>query len=112
LIHNTEHSDGPNGRLLVAELFGIRVAETILASAHVWAHQQAGHMDASNLIKTLPNILQVGARPHMGPNIVVALCGVNRGRQSLHKTAQELCYPNPRVRRRCCIVTDADGLRP
>ena len=24
-------------------------------------------MDASNLIKSLPNILQVGGRPHMGP---------------------------------------------
>ena len=32
-------------------MFGTRVAETILASVHVRAHQQAGHMDASDLIK-------------------------------------------------------------
>ena len=32
--------------LLVARMFGTRVAETILASVHVRAHQQAGHMDA------------------------------------------------------------------
>ena len=34
-------------------LFGTLVAETILASVHVRAHRQAGHMDASDLIKTL-----------------------------------------------------------
>jgi hypothetical protein len=34
-------------------LFGTRVAETILASVHVRAHQQAGHMGASDLIKSL-----------------------------------------------------------
>ena len=38
----------------VAGVFGTRVAETILASVHVRARQQAGHMDASDLIKTLP----------------------------------------------------------
>ena len=37
----------------VAGLFGTLVAETILASVHVRAHQQAGHMDASDLIKIL-----------------------------------------------------------
>ena len=37
----------------VASLFGTYVAETILASVHVRAHQQAGHMDASDLIKAL-----------------------------------------------------------
>jgi len=50
----------------VALLFGTRVAETILASVHVRAHPQAGHMDASNLIKALQNTLQGGDRPHMG----------------------------------------------
>jgi hypothetical protein len=45
----------------VAVLFGTLVAETILASVHVRAHKQAGHMDASDLIKTLPNTLQGGA---------------------------------------------------
>ena len=37
----------------VVRLFGTPVAETILARAHVRAHQQAEHMDASDLIKTL-----------------------------------------------------------
>ncbi len=50
----------------VAHLFGALVAETILASVHVRARQQAGHMDASDLIKTLQNTLQGGGRPHMG----------------------------------------------
>ena len=36
----------------VARLFGTLVAETILARVHVRAHQQAGHMDASDLIKS------------------------------------------------------------
>ena len=31
---------------IVARMFGTRVAETILASVHVRAHSQAGHMDA------------------------------------------------------------------
>ena len=48
-----------------AMLFGTRVAETILASAHVRAHQQAEHMDASDLIKALQNTLRGGGRPHM-----------------------------------------------
>jgi hypothetical protein len=38
----------------VAGVSGTRVAETILASVHMRARQQAGHMDASDLIKTLP----------------------------------------------------------
>jgi hypothetical protein len=49
----------------VGVLFGTLVAETILASVHVRAHQQAGHMDASDLIKALQNILRGGGRPHM-----------------------------------------------
>jgi hypothetical protein len=65
-IHDAEHSGRPNGRSLVVKLFGTRVAETILASVHVRAHQKAGHMDASDLIKSLPDILRGGARPHMG----------------------------------------------
>jgi hypothetical protein len=47
----------------VAHLFGALVAETILASVHVGAHKQAGHMNASDLIKALQNTLR---RPHMG----------------------------------------------
>ncbi len=50
----------------VAYLFGALVAETILASVHVRAHKQAGHMDASDLIKALQNTLQGRGRPHMG----------------------------------------------
>lgn len=50
----------------VVHLFGALVAETILASVHVRAHKQAGHMDASDLIKALQNTLQGGGRPHMG----------------------------------------------
>src|ERR1700738_3337053 len=49
----------------VAVLFGTVVAKTILASVHVRAHKQAGHMDASDLIKTLQYTLQGGGRPHM-----------------------------------------------
>ena len=49
----------------VAVLFGTLVAETILASVHVRAHKQAGHMDASDLIKALQITLQGGGRPHM-----------------------------------------------
>jgi hypothetical protein len=41
-----------------ALLFGTLVAETILASVHARAHKQAGHMDASDLIKALQNTLQ------------------------------------------------------
>ena len=43
----------PTDPAKVAGVFGTRVAETILASVHVRARQQAGHMDASDLIKTL-----------------------------------------------------------
>src|SRR3954465_5004878 len=56
----------PMALYAVALLFGTRVAETILASVHVRAHPQAGHMDASNLIKALQNTLRGGGRPHMG----------------------------------------------
>jgi hypothetical protein len=56
----------PVARYEVAVLFGTLVAETILASVHVRAHQQAGHMDASDLIKLLQNTLRGGDRPHMG----------------------------------------------
>jgi hypothetical protein len=38
----------------VAWVFGTRIAETILASVHVRARKQVGHMDASNLIRVLP----------------------------------------------------------
>jgi hypothetical protein len=44
---------GPHWPKKVAGLSGTRVAETILASVRMRAHQQAGHMDASDLIKSL-----------------------------------------------------------
>jgi len=46
-------------------LLGTHVAETILASVHVRAHQQAGHMNASDPIKGIKEFLQGGGRPHM-----------------------------------------------
>ncbi len=64
MTRETPHS--PVALYEVAYLFGTFVAETILASVHVRAHKQAGHMDASDLIKTLQNTVQGGGRPHMG----------------------------------------------
>ena len=65
-IHDERHSAiSPVARYEVAVLFGTLVAETILASVRVRAHQQAGHMDASDPIKPLQNTLQGGGRPHM-----------------------------------------------
>ena len=54
MINRSTARDTPNDPMalyLVALLFGTLVAETILASVHVRAHQQAGHMGASDLIK-------------------------------------------------------------
>src|SRR6266550_7601949 len=50
-----------------ASVFGNRVAEPILASGHVRPRKQAGHMIASDPIKTLYLNLQAGGRPHMDP---------------------------------------------
>src|SRR5215475_3498554 len=44
-----------------AAVFGARVAETISASGHARPHQQAGHMTASDPIKTLPASGKQGA---------------------------------------------------
>jgi hypothetical protein len=54
VIDRSTTQDTPSGSVAlykVAILSGTSVAETILASAHVRAHKQAGHMDASDLIK-------------------------------------------------------------
>lgn len=51
--------------LEVAAVIGTWTADTILASAHMRARQQAGHMSASDLIKLLHTALQGGGRPHM-----------------------------------------------
>lgn len=50
---------------MVYAVFGTRAAETILASGRSGPHTQAGHMIASDPIKSLLIILQVGGRPHM-----------------------------------------------
>ena len=70
---------------LVALLFGTLVAETILASVHVRAHRQAGHMDASDLIKTLQNTLRGGGRSLIAPLLSIAFLLV---RESLDETGQ------------------------
>jgi hypothetical protein len=46
----------------VVEVLGTRTADTILASAHMRARQQAGHMSASDLINILHTALQGGGR--------------------------------------------------
>ena len=46
-------------------MLGTRVTDTILASVHVRARQQAGHMNASDLIKHWPKML-AGRRPSSG----------------------------------------------
>ena len=69
MINRSTTRDTPNDPMalnLVALLFGTLVAEIILASVHVRAHQQAGHMGASDLIKALQNTLRGGGRPHRG----------------------------------------------
>ena len=43
----------PLARYVAALVLGTLVAETILASVQLRAHRQAGHMDASDLIKSL-----------------------------------------------------------
>jgi hypothetical protein len=64
-IHDERIPHFPVALYEVAVLFGTLVAETILASVHVRAHKQAGHMGASDLVKALQNTLQGGGRPHM-----------------------------------------------
>ena len=64
MIDRSTTRDTPSGSMAfyeVAILFGTCVAETILASVHVRAHQQAGHMDARDLIKTLQTSCKEGA---------------------------------------------------
>jgi hypothetical protein len=56
VINRSTTRDNPHFPVALYEvdiLFGTLVAETILASVHVRAHKQAGHMGASDLIKAL-----------------------------------------------------------
>jgi hypothetical protein len=55
-------------------LFGTLVADTIWASAHVRAHRQVGHMDASDLIKALQNTLRGRGRSLIAPPLSTAFC--------------------------------------
>src|SRR5438128_9369779 len=75
-IHDAGHSEKANGLHEVAPLFGTLVAETILASVHVRAQRQAGHMGASDLIKALQNTLRGGGRPHMGYALMPSAAGI------------------------------------
>jgi hypothetical protein len=68
----------PMALYLVALLFGTLVAETILASVHVRAHQQAGHIGASDLIKALQKHLA-----RRGPSIY--------GSRRSHSVGQSFC---------------------
>ncbi len=68
MIDRSKTRDTPSTPVAFHEaalLFGTPVADTILASAHVRAHRQAGHMDASDLIKALQNTLRGRDRSHM-----------------------------------------------
>jgi hypothetical protein len=60
-IRDVRHSVGPSGTPETATLFGTPVAETILASGHVRPRQQAGHMIASDPIRTLNSSCKPGA---------------------------------------------------
>ena len=63
MIDRSTTQDTPSGSVAlyeVAILFGTSVAETILASVHMRAHQQAGHMDARDLIKALQTSCKEG----------------------------------------------------
>ena len=53
----------------VAQLFGTRVAQTILASGQSRSHEQVGHMSASDPIKSSLKTLANRGRPHMGPGL-------------------------------------------
>jgi hypothetical protein len=69
VINRSTTRDTPISPLIfckIAHMFGTHVAETILASVHVRAQQQAVHMDANDLIKIIEIILRTGGRPHMG----------------------------------------------
>ena len=59
MIDRSETRDTPLRTVAfeVELLFGIHVAEPILASVHVRAQQQAGHMNASDPIKIIIRVL-------------------------------------------------------
>jgi hypothetical protein len=108
VINRSTTRDTPNDPMalcLVAPLFGTLVAETILASVHARAHRQAGHMGASDLIKTLQ--IQLARR---GPSTygswtwsfatMNAGCGPTTHRLTSQpsSTWHTTCHGGPRVR--------------
>src|SRR5271166_5925179 len=93
----------------VAGLFGTLVAETILASVHVRAHQQAGHMDASDLIKILQKHLarrgpstyglgtpNVGTESSWRPQLAIAHAKIRYVSASAEPTQKFAPKPTPR----------------
>src|SRR5215212_4675887 len=58
----------------VANLFGTLIAETILASVHVRARKQAGHMGASDLIKALQNLARRGPSTYGESGFGIVFC--------------------------------------
>src|SRR3982750_4878172 len=67
----------------VAHLFGTLVAETILASVHVRARKQAGHMGASDLIKVLQNLARRGPFSNRSTHVKAAVYVARPGHGSL-----------------------------
>lgn len=67
MIDRSKMWDTPYGQWpdVAVTLFGTHVADSILASVHVRAHLQAGHMNASDPIKIVRVFLRGGGRPHM-----------------------------------------------
>src|ERR1700680_692522 len=86
---DTPHS--PVALYEVAHLFGTLVAETILASVHVRARKQAGHMDASDLIRALQNALRRGGCPHMGSGGKGACGRGGWNRTEIHRLSEMNC---------------------
>jgi hypothetical protein len=62
VIDRSMARDNPNLPLAekAASVFGARVAETILASVHMRAQQQAGHMNASDLVTAQSHLAGAG----------------------------------------------------
>jgi hypothetical protein len=99
VINRSTTRDNPHFPVALYEvdiLFGTLVAETILASVHVRAHNQAGHMGPSDLVKALQNTLRGGGRPHTGnaglfTRVFTRSGGSLWGRSHQHRPLREAC---------------------
>ena len=96
----------PMASIQAAVLFGTPVAETILASVHVRAHRQAGHMNASDPIEALHNALRGGGRPHTIQDSL-AIRPRSSGRWSRPRVAR----PPPPAHRRAWAHGVAESIR-